>query len=61
MADAPEYTQSGKQVLRDGLHFADAATPEIAEALAHVLNGQVLLPLDLTEEQQDRIQKVLWP
>ncbi|ODU67426.1 MAG: hypothetical protein ABT11_20295 [Novosphingobium sp. SCN 66-18] len=61
MADAPEYSQCGKQVLRDGEHFADAVSPEIAAALAHVLNGQVLLPPALTEEQQDHIQKVLWP
>lgn len=58
------FTRVGKKAagrLRDGRHFADAASPEIAEALAHVLNGQVLLPPDLSAEQQDCIQKVLWP
>jgi hypothetical protein len=58
---APEFSHSGKQVLRSGEHFADAASPEIAEALVHVLSGEVLLPLDLSEEKQDWIQKVLWP
>ena len=58
---APEFSHNGKQVLRSGQHFADAATPEIAEALVHVLSGEVLLSPDLSEEKQDWIEKVLWP
>lgn len=58
---APEFSHNGKQVLRRDQHFVDAATPEIAEALVHVLSGEVLLSPDLSEEKQDWIDKVLWP
>jgi hypothetical protein len=55
---APLYTACGKQLLRDGQHFADLIGPAEAEALANVLNGQVLLDMPL--EQQQRIVEVLW-
>lgn len=32
------YTSTGKQVLRDGQHFADAASPEVAEIVVRALN-----------------------
>lgn len=55
---APDYTSCGKEVLRDGEHFADAASPDIAAALADVLNGQVLL--NVAPERADEIAGVLW-
>lgn len=54
----PEYTTCGKEVLRDGKHFADTASPEISAALADVLNGQVLL--NVAPERADEIAGVLW-
>ena len=60
MPEAPEFSHCGKQVLRDGALFAEAATPDIAEALAHVLRGQVLLHPDLPAERQDWVAGVLW-
>lgn len=52
------FTTSGKEVLRDGKHFADVTSPEIAAALADVLNGQVLL--NVAPERADEIAGVLW-
>ena len=34
----PHFRSLGKQVKRDDEHFADAATPEIAEQIAAALN-----------------------
>jgi hypothetical protein len=33
-----QYTSTGKQVLRDGLHFADAVNVEEAAQIAHAMN-----------------------
>lgn len=52
------FTTCGKEVLRDGEHFADAASTEIAAALADVLNGQVLL--NVAPDRADEIAGVLW-
>ncbi len=52
------FIACGKEVLRDGEHFADAASPQIAAALADVLNGQVLL--NVAPERADEIAGVLW-
>lgn len=59
--NAPEYTHCGKQVLRDAQDFAQAATPDIAEALAIILNGQVMMGCDVPAEKQDWVAGVLWP
>lgn len=32
------YTAAGKQVLRDGQHFADATSPEAAEMIVRAMN-----------------------
>lgn len=61
MADAPEYTHCGKQVLRDNKHFADACSQDVAEALAIILNGQVMMGCDVPAEKQDWVAGVLWP
>jgi len=36
---APVFTTNGKEVLRDGIHFADATTPADAEQIAAALDG----------------------
>jgi hypothetical protein len=36
---APAFTTNGKQVLRDGQHFADATTPADAEHIVTALGG----------------------
>jgi hypothetical protein len=58
-----EYLAVGKQLLRDagrGLeHFGDMASPEIANALADVLNGQVFL--NVGAERANEVAGVLWP
>lgn len=53
------YTSVGKQLLRGREHIGDFATPELAAAIADVLNGQVLL--DTRNERADQISAVLWP
>lgn len=53
------YTAVGKELLRDEQHIGDLATPELAAALADVLNGQVML--DTSNERADAIAEVLWP
>jgi len=55
---APLYTAHGKQLLRDGGHFADCTGPAEAAALADVLNGQVLL--NVPEDRAQEIAEVLW-
>jgi len=55
---APEYVASGKQVLRDGRHWADCIGPAEAAALADVLNGQMLL--NVPEQRAQEIQEILW-
>ena len=56
----PIYSSCGKQILRDGAHFADAATTDIAAALVLVLNGQVLFGPYVPAAQQEQAEKVLW-
>ena len=36
------YTSMGKEILRDGAHFADALSPAAAEAIVLMLNRGVL-------------------
>lgn len=56
----PEFTHiAGTLVLRSGERFALAATPEIAWALCHILNGEVLM--DITDEEADKVQAIIWP
>lgn len=58
--NAPTYSSCGKQVLRDGAHWADCAGPAEAAALAEVLSvGQVFLP-GLPVERLREIEEVLW-
>lgn len=57
----PIYTTTGKQVLRDGDHFADVCTPEAARAVATLLNcDQVLHPPGYPDAELDHMEKVLW-
>ena len=56
-----EFSATGKQVLRNAQHFADAASPDIAEALSIILNGEVLLPSGVPDEKADWVPKVVWP
>lgn len=36
-----QYTSAGKEVLRDGVHFADARSPEEASQIAVAMNEQL--------------------
>jgi len=56
----PHFTAHGKQLLRDGEHFADAGSTDIAEALALILNGQILMGPDVPGEKQDWVAEVIW-
>ncbi|MBC2668748.1 hypothetical protein ACFOON_15230 [Novosphingobium piscinae] len=61
MREAPIYTACGKQVLRDGRHFADLCGPAEASAVADLLNhSQVMFP-DLDFTRVDEIVAALWP
>lgn len=60
MGEPPAYVACGKQLLRDGTHFADFASPEAASAVAEVLsNGQVIMPTVPIERLRE-IEQVLW-
>ncbi|PTR05382.1 MULTISPECIES: hypothetical protein [unclassified Novosphingobium] len=55
------YQATGKQVLRDNAHFLDASTPEIAAALALLLNhARVAVCPGLPVEEIERMKEVLW-
>ena len=59
---APMFVAAGKQVLRDGEHFADAATPEIAHAIALAFDGaQLPFGPDVSLPDQDMVASTLWP
>ncbi len=55
----PEFTFIGSEVRRNGQTFAYCNTKEIAWALCHILNGEVLM--DITDEEADRVQAIIWP
>ena len=55
------YTANGKQILRDGDHFADAATPDIARALTLTLNDAQLLFFETPLPDQEFVERTLWP
>ena len=52
----PHFTALGKEVLHNGQHYADAATPGDAEAIAYLCN----LP-DALDARADRIAKARGP
>lgn len=55
------YHAMGKEVLRDGQHFLDARNPEIAAALALLLNhARVAVCPGLPIEEIERMKEVLW-
>lgn len=60
MTNAPVYTACGKQVLRDGEHFADLCGPREAAAIADLLNAQMVM-MGMPDERTDEIVGVLWP
>lgn len=61
MTTAPSYTAVGKQILRDGQHFADMVDPAKARALAIVLNhSQVLFAPEVPTADMDFVQGALW-
>lgn len=49
--DSLRLTHTGKQVMLDGDHFADAASPEIAEIICIALNRGMLHPLAPPEDR----------
>lgn len=59
MTDRPRYTTCGKQVLRGKQDVAQAATPEIADAIAIMLNhGSPTC--DTPVEDVRTVIRVLW-
>ena len=54
----PHFESHGKQLLRDGQHWGDMLTAEIAAAVADILNGQVLP--DVSNDRADEIAVVVW-
>jgi len=55
------YHANSKEVLRDGRHFLDASTPEIAAALALLLNhARVAVCPGLPIEEIERMKEVFW-
>lgn len=55
------YTATGKQVLCDGRHFCDAATPEIAANVAAILNAYVeASPISFAEAERvgERLSRI---
>lgn len=51
MAAKDEYVASGKQVLLNGTHYADACDPEAATAIAYAMNTVFLSKLGKIERR----------
>lgn len=57
----PTYRAMGKQVLRDGNHFADTRDPDAATALVTLLNAtEVEHPADTPDAELAHMREVLW-
>lgn len=60
----PTFRHMGKQVLRDGHHFADTRDPDVAAALVTILNHATLeFPADpavVSDEAIALVDEVLW-
>ena len=57
----PNYTAQGKEILRDGEHFADVCTEDAARAVATVLNcDEVMHSHGYSSADLDHMEKVLW-
>lgn len=54
------FTSCGKEILRDGEHFADMATPGAAVAAAIMFNRGRFVCRDLTEEEFALVREELW-
>ncbi|WP_298164993.1 hypothetical protein [Novosphingobium sp.] len=54
------FTTSGKEILRDGEHFADMATPGAAVAAAIMFNRGVLVCQSVTEAEMAVLREELW-
>lgn len=57
---APDYTACGKEILRDGEHFADMATPGAAIAAAIMFNRGVLVCQSVNEAEMALLREELW-
>lgn len=54
MPASDRYTSCGKQVLEDGIHFADARSHKAAEAIASALNRTGMGSGLVRSEEKDR-------
>jgi hypothetical protein len=54
------FTSCGKEVLRDGQHFADALHPRAAEAVAIMLNKGRFICRDITEDEFALVREEVW-
>lgn len=54
------FTTCGKEILRDGKHFADMNTPGAAVAAAIMFNRGVLVCQSVTEAEMVALREELW-
>lgn len=54
------FTACGKEVLRDGEHFADMKSPGTAEAAAIMFNRGVLVCQSVSEAELALLREELW-
>lgn len=54
------FTSCGKQVLKDGEHFADARNPGTAEAITIMLNHGRVFSGDITDGDVRVMREELW-
>lgn len=51
------YTAHGKQVLRDGKHFADAVTPEAAAEIVRCLSARLSIAVHMDDLRRKYLEK----
>lgn len=54
------FIACGKEILRDGEHFADMATPGAAVAAATLFNRGVLVCQSVSEAEMALLREELW-
>lgn len=58
MPEAPTFEACGKQILRNGEHFLDAASAEIAQAVCIMLREGILC--FISQQEEDLVREHIW-
>jgi len=57
----PTFTKMGKQILANGVHYADAADDAAATHILAKLNGEGWKPIETAPRDPDAIILAVWP